>query len=390
MLALPAVTAPAGFAPSAAALLGCWLYMVMTGLLVAEVNLSLLCAVGNGSGTGLISMVKRTLGGGGTALAWGTYVFLHYALLVAYIARAGETVGEAAGVGASVGAVAFTAGMGGLCYFSPTKVLDGVNAILFAGVLGSFGVLLVAAAGRVEDLSSLARADWGELPDALPVVALAFVYQNVVPTIVSQLEGDRSKIRTAIVGGTAVPLVMFLLWEAAALGATANTSAADDLAGVESAVVDPLRMLAADGLGDVVSVFSLLAVSTSYIGFVLGLSDFLADGLNLPSGDGGKQPLSYTLTLAPPLAFALVKPDAFFGALDLAGTFGVLTLFGVMPAAMAYSERYMGNAGIGDDKSKTLARAAELVPGGAPGLVALGGVAAAIIAIEGSKKLIGG
>ena len=61
-----------------------------------------------------------------------------------------------------------------------------------------------------------------------------------------------------------------------------------------------------------------------------------------------------------------------------------------MPAAMAYSERYMGNAGIGDDKSKTLARAAELVPGGAPGLVALGGVAAAIIAIEGSKKLIGG
>ena len=70
MLALPAVTAPAGFAPSAAALLGCWLYMVMTGLLVAEVNLSLLCAVGNGSGTGLISMVKRTLGGGGTALAW--------------------------------------------------------------------------------------------------------------------------------------------------------------------------------------------------------------------------------------------------------------------------------------------------------------------------------
>eukprot|EP00793_Prasinoderma_coloniale_P002847 PRCOL_00002329-RA len=373
VLALPAVTAPAGFVPSTAALVGCWAYMAATGLLIVEVNIATLCSVSEGGGTGIVSMARRTLGAPGTRFAWGAYVFLHYCLLVAYISRGGQAIEVATGLSPAVGGAAFAAAVGGACYFLQPKVLDGLNGALFAGVVGSFGVCLVAAGGQAS-AENLAHADWGAVTGALPVIALSFVYQNIVPTVVTSLEGDVAKIRTALLGGTAVPLVMFLLWEAAALGAAPPGSA-----------VDPLRSLSEAGLGGFVETFSLLAVTTSFVGFVLGLSDFLADGLGLPTG---RQPLPYALTLVPPVVFAALQPDVFLDALDVAGTFGVLTLFGVMPAAMAYSERYLGNAGTGEAPSLAAARAQRMVPGGAAALALIGGGAAAIILEESAKKLL--
>lgn len=53
-----------------------------------------------------------------------------------------------------------------------------------------------------------------------------------------------------------------------------------------------------------------------------------------------KQAIPYALTLGPPFLLSLTFPDLFFSALDFAGTYGVLTLFGLLPVAMAWSERY--------------------------------------------------
>ena len=48
ILALPAVTEAAGYAPSSAVIVGCWAYSCVTGLLLAEVNLRLMCELGRG------------------------------------------------------------------------------------------------------------------------------------------------------------------------------------------------------------------------------------------------------------------------------------------------------------------------------------------------------
>jgi len=63
--------------------------------------------------------------------------------------------------------------------------------------------------------------------------------------------------------------------------------------------------------------FSFLAIATSFIGFILGLTDFLADALALPSGR--QAPLPYGLTLLPPLGLAVTYPGVFLEALDAAG-----------------------------------------------------------------------
>ena len=58
-------------------------------------------------------------------------------------------------------------------------------------MVASFLALLGRAAGGA-DLGALAAADWGSVPGTLPTIALAFVFQNVVPVIASSLEARRN------------------------------------------------------------------------------------------------------------------------------------------------------------------------------------------------------
>uniref|UniRef100_A0A0A8YA82 Tyrosine-specific transport protein, putative n=1 Tax=Arundo donax TaxID=35708 RepID=A0A0A8YA82_ARUDO len=331
ILAIPAVTQEAGFLASAATCIFCWLYMVVTGLLVAEVNVNTMCELGSG-GVSLVSMAMRTLGTFGVRTACVSYLFIHYALLVAYVARSSDIITNSLGIPLWESATLFSLAFGAICYFGSQRLIGAVNGLLVVGILASFTSLVVVASGNLQ-WNSLLEANFAAAPQSIPIIALSFVYQNVVPVLCTNLEGDLSKVRTAIVGGTAIPLALFLVWDAVILGTIPG------LAG-SSTISDPLELLRSSNgtVGPIVELFSFLAIGTSYIGFVLGLSDFLADLLKLPSGQN--KPLPYIVTLLPPLVLSLLDPEIFFKALDFAGTYGVLVLFGVFPAAMSWSERY--------------------------------------------------
>ena len=157
--------------------------------------------------------------------------------------------------------------------------------------------------------------------------------------------------------------------------------------------------------------FSLLAIVTSTIGFVYGLVDFFADifdsALEGGSGGGGaggaggaeggggggggassalaaggalRQAALFGLTLLPPLLVAESGgQELFFSALDYAGAFGILSLFGIIPAAMAWQQRYAPGA---------VSVAPPALPGGRASLVGMSVVAAAIIGLEVQEKLL--
>lgn len=270
------------------------------------------------------------------------------------ISRAGETIATTTGASPIAADVLFTGALGALCFFTRPKTLDVANNVLVGAVLATFLALLVGTAGQF-DASALLTVNWGALRGGpLPVIALAFVFQNCVPIISSSLEGDLPKIRTAILAGVALPWAMFVAWDAAILGSS-SAGAADPLVGLRTA---------GPTMAALVDAFSLLAITTSFIGFVLGLSEFVAEALPYR-----EKTLPYALTLLPPLAFAIFYPDIFFSALEYAGTYGVLVLFGLVPAAMAWSERYWGT---------TLSRS-ELVPGGWPVLMAVAAAAGGVI-----------
>ena len=89
-------------------------------------------------------------------------------------------------------------------------------------------------------------------------------------------KGDIKRVRSAILLGVAVPLAMFLCWDAAILGSLGEGGLAQG--------EDPLAALRGmPGLAPLIDTFSLLAIATSYIGFVLGLTDFIADYLEVLS-----------------------------------------------------------------------------------------------------------
>ncbi|KAG5517286.1 hypothetical protein RHGRI_037890 [Rhododendron griersonianum] len=339
ILAIPAVTQESGFVASAVTCILCW---VVTGLLVAEVNVKTMCELGSG-GVSLVSMARRTLGTAGVQIACWSYIFIHYALLVAYVARSSDILTDFLGVDGSI------------------MIADGNLQPCSHYFWEAFATLEVASGDLHWD--ALLKANFQAVPLSIPIIALSFVYQNVVPVLCTDLEGDLGKVRyrlqsepdlaqlwSAIVLGTAIPLALFLVWDAVILGSITNFERGSDK------IADPLQQLQSinEVVGPIVQVFSLLAIATSYIGFVLGLTDFLADLLKLPSGQS--RPLPYLLTLIPPLVLSLLDPDIFFKALDFAGTYGVLVLFGILPGAMSWSDRYSDSS----DSPKL----PQLVPGG--------------------------
>lgn len=218
--------------------------------------------------------------------------------------------------------------------------------------------------------------------DAFPICFLSLVYQNIVPTVVTQLEGDRSKIMKSIVGGTLIPLVMFLGWNAVLLGNIMNSD-------VTTVVTDPIALLQkSNGIGgnilsDLVSIFSELAITTSMIGFIYGLLDAWTDVFRLPlqgpDFDKVKLPL-FLAVLVPPLLFSLNNPSIFLEALDYGGAFGVSTLFLVLPPIMVWNQRY------GGDATKSLT-SPPMVPLGKIPLGSLWKAAGTLIIEQGADKL---
>ncbi|KAK9835560.1 hypothetical protein WJX74_002929 [Apatococcus lobatus] len=368
ILALPYSTQEAGFTASSAALTFAAVYNILTGLLIAEVSVNTMCQLGRGS-TSIKTMAERTLGKAGANVTSASYIFLHYAMLSAYTARGGEIVGDWTHLPKAAMSIVFVGSLGLLCYKASPKLLDNFNSTLVIAILVCFGALLVSAGGNIEP-TALSKANWSALPDTVPTLSLVCVYQNVVPVIASNLEGDIQKVRVAVCTGIAIPWVMFLAWDAAILGNLGNPHLQELMR--SSGATDPLDLLTKSDpvVGPLIQFFSFAALTTSLIGFTLGLVDFVGDLLPIPSEKS--RLYSYMASLLPPVFFGIAFPGAFFAALDVAGTYGVLLLFGVIPAAMAWSERY---------GETTLSRE-RVVGGGAPALLGIGGFAALVIGKE--------
>lgn len=347
-----------GFVASSVALCGICLYSVITGLLIAEVNINTMCELGSG-GVSLTSMAERTLGKTGTRVASAVYVFLHYALLVSYISKGSSIIQEWIGFPPLISGSIFCFVLGGLCYGANTPLLNKINFVLVAAVIATFAGLLLTSSQFI-DIGNLTVSHWNAIPGTFSILSLAFVYHNVVPVIISNLEGDIKKIRTSIFIGTLIPLAMFVSWNGAILGSITDRVEGDPLQALQ---------LSQPTVAPLIQSFSFLALATSYIGFVLGLTDFVSDAMKLPTG---RQPIPYLITLLPPLGFAMTYPDVFFQALDAAGTYGVLVLFGILPALMAWSERY----------NETTVTSIQVVPGGRTMLILIGGGAGVVVLTE--------
>lgn len=340
MLGLPVLSALSGFVPSVVFFILSWLFMVATGLLLLEVNLWFQGDVS------IITMAGKTLGRVGKAIGWAGFLFLFYALMVAYIEGTGELLADFA---LELGGVALPAwagsvivsGVFGLMVYLGTHAVDLFNRVFMAGLIVSYAFLLFLGSSHV-DPNLLVHSDWSAVYLVVPAMIISFGYHNLIPTLKTYLNGDVTRLRLTILIGSAIPLVVYLFWEFLILGIVpveGEGGFREALGQGDMATRALKNVIGSSWVTLLAQYFAFFAIVTSFLGVALSFVDFLADGLHIPKNARGKG-LLCLLVIAFPLACALIYPKLFLLALSYAGSFGAVSLFGILPAAMVWAGRY--------------------------------------------------
>ena len=342
MLALPIATAELGFAGSLILLFVCWFVMTSGAFLLLEVNLWMQ------PNSNLVTMARTTLGPIGQVIAWVTFLLLLYSLISAYISGGSgllQYMFHTAGVtiSSSVSSILFTLVFGTVIYLG-MHVTDYVNRSLMLAKLISYGLLVICLMPFVT-LPHLETSHFSALKSsgALVVTIASFGSATIVPSLRIYLGGDVRKLKRAILIGSLIPLVCYIIWDLVIMGVIplrgahgleaivhADNSTSMLVSTLSAAAATPSVVLLA-------KLFTSICVLTSFLGVSLCLTDFLADAMRMEKV-GFNRVIIQLVTFLPPLLIVLFYPNAFIRALEYAGLYSLVLLI-FIPAWMALRGR---------------------------------------------------
>ena len=338
MLGLPIITGLAGFFPALIMFFIAWAFMTTTALYLVEVNSWFKERVN------FITMVQKTLGKTGRVICWITYLLLFYSLSVAYIALSGSHFSSlidwmlGLSVPKVVASIFFVFVFGSLVTMG-TRSVDLFNRALMFVKIGAFLVLIFVGASYVQ-LEKLEYVKMDYALFALPILIISFGFQNMIPSLNHYMGGDTKRVRQAIIGGSLFAFAIYILWEILALGILSP----DGKLGILDAFKQNLdaaqalnNIMKSSIVGISAQFLALFAILTSFLAQTLALAHFLGDGLKAKNKDSFAL---VALALIPPLIFEMVYPNIFYQAMNFAGGFCAVILFGILPAAMLWKGRY--------------------------------------------------
>lgn len=345
MLALPIISAAAGFVPAVLLLIAVWILMTFTGLLLLEATLQFKQYENNFS-----TMAKATLGIVGQVGAWISCLMLLYALTAAYIA--GNTslmvhLLQSVGIHSPnwVSSLLFTCVLGSAIFWSASTV-DHCNRVLISvkGILltGSF-VFMLPHVNMIHLLSCCSGHSSKYLLTAVTIFLCAFGFHNVVPSLVNYIGLEPKALRKIIITGTTITCGIYFLWLLVTLGIMPlygenSFSMVVKTDGSVGLFIQTLcALLHNKWLYYGINGFANIAMTTSFLGVALGLFDFLADGFHRSNTHFGRFQ-SALLTFIPPLLFALFYPEGFILALGYASVF-VIVITILLPVLFVYQLR---------------------------------------------------
>ncbi|QIL86853.1 amino acid permease (plasmid) [Vibrio sp. HDW18] len=341
MLALPLASAGIGFTTSLIIMLGLWMLMAFTALLMVEIH-----QYAEQDAT-LHTLAKQILGDKGKWVATFAMLFLFYSLCAAYIAGGGaqftQRIAHFSGVtvASSSGTLLFTI-LVALVVTIGTSTVDRVNRVLFAGKMIAMIAVLFFLAPNVSHTYLLSMPiEQGLIVAAIPVIFTSFGFHGSIPAIVNYLDGDTPALRKAILLGSAIPLVIYIFWQIVTLGVVSQSTLLDNM-GLTALIGVLATTVNQSHLGNLIGVFADLALLTSFLGVSLGLFEFMGDSLRSKQGKINR-PLTSIITFLPPLVFALFYPQGFIMALGYAAiALAILAIF--LPLAMVIKVRQQASS----------------------------------------------
>jgi tyrosine-specific transport protein len=339
MLGLPILTGLCGFVPSLWMFFLSWAFMTVTGLLLVEVTGWFPKQVN------LISMTQSSLGKWGKNACWIFYLFLFYALLVAYISGCGTLFSTLMrqyfhlAIADWIGSLIFVVLFGWVVY-QGTRPVDLWNRVLMLAKIGSF-LTLVFLGVRYISPKLLERSAPQYAIFSLPILVISFGFHNMIPSLMGYMKGNVRRTRQSIWLGSLFALVIYLIWQLLVLGIVPLEGESGILQSLKKGEEASQAISGVLGLSAVSSFATLLAffaILTSFLAQALSLTHFWGDGLKI-SYKKHENVLLCVLTLVPPLVLAISFPQIFFKALNFAGGICAVILFGILPVLMVWKGR---------------------------------------------------
>lgn len=336
-LALPSIVSPSGFYPSAASLVGVWMYFLAQSFGLVE------CITRGRSEAdsktdepqGFAATAKSVFGSEGEIAISILLIILIEATLVSQISRAGMMFPNyRAGCllsAVSIAAVVFVP-RSGIVFASKANAAMTSIFLLSALSVFRFGI-------PIADWSRLSLSnDFSSIPSALPTFLQLLVYGEIVPSVCQILKYNTKHIHCAIIMGSLMTLLLQIGWSGLGLSLVTST------------VADPVSVLLASSGPVQMPLFCLAftAILTTILGSYLALLSPLNDFLGRRSDE--KKSKSYSESILrrikvasiitiPASVIACTSPTIFLSAIDFAGSYPVLLLWGVIPPITVLFQR---------------------------------------------------
>lgn len=339
MLGLPVLTGLAGLLPAFAMFFCAWLFMTFTGFLLVEINGWFPKQVN------LLTMVEHSLGKIGKAFCWMIYLFLFYAILVAYIAASGSLFSSfwlgftGTSLPSYVGSLILVVLFGGVVYKGTRQVDLWNRCLMVVKILFFFGLVLVGS--RYVEPVLLSRIDWSYAPFSLPLLIISFGFHNMIPSLMGYMGGNTKRVRLSILLGGLFAFAIYFVWEILVLGVVPLEGSQGLLEAYRKDWEGAQALSAfvkSPYVGGLAQGLAFFAILTSFLGQSLSFVHFFADGLGL-SYKKKESIWLCLLVLLPPLGLSFLYPKLFFQALDFAGGICAVMLFGVMPVLAVWKGR---------------------------------------------------
>tara|TARA_B100000683_G_C12466260_1_gene546090 strand:+ start:521 stop:1738 length:1218 start_codon:yes stop_codon:yes gene_type:complete len=340
MLALPITTGVAGFIPAMALFMLAFFYMLSNLFILLEANLA--CPIPEAN---IISIAQQYLGRSGQSIAWVSFLLLLYSASAAYLVGGANLLASELkpiiNLSSHMSVYLFAAMFAGIAYFGIVWI-DRINRLLMLGLIIAYTLSTTTVLPEVK-IEHLLTEHIQYIWAAIPVVILSFTSHIVIPSITHYLKRDIQSIHQALWIGSLIPLIFYILWEIALVGTIPSTgpqglhhiaTSSTPL----SALTEVLTQMKLPFVANSNLFFSIFAIATSFLGVILSLCDFLADGLNIQKNIQGRLYL-LIMSFAPPLLFAQLYPHSFILALGYAGVF-VAILYGILPSLIVLRSRH--------------------------------------------------
>ena len=351
MLALPLISAGLGIGYTTLLLVVVWLVMTYTGLMMLEVCLNYPV------GTGFDAIAESLYGKKGKWIVNGSLLLLLYSLSCAYISGGSSAYRNIINsyfhlsVSSHTVAIGFTV-LIGLIVFISTRLVDNVNRVLFSANIIIFFLLIITVHPFIHSSFLINKNDSAKYAlSALPVFLTAFGFHGSIPSMVKYLGKDKPKtLRNVFVTGGLIPIIVYIIWEVSTLGSLPRFGehsfeyVAQHGSSVGVMIQQMHDYIKSSGIIYFISIFSAVAMFTSYLCVSLGLFDGVASTLKQTNSTKGRL-VTALLTYIPPLIFTLVYPNGFVSALGAAAIFLTILaiLFPVMSLAKIHKQKHQEN-----------------------------------------------